>query len=251
MKPTLFLPPVLALLITLGWITKERHSISILERECSVLRKAIASRVIENPADSVSAERNLPSKITNGKKSVGWKEIAAKLLGDSGSSNFFNSRERTKLERYLLLLSQEELAAALEEIATLDLPDKSREALEYLLIERLVLKDPEFAIKHYFNRIHDVEGSVRGQLADAMGMWAKKDLASATAWFDQQIAAGAFDSKSLNGRSDARISFERKLLEIMISVDSTGALARLKSLPEDQRAGMMSDADVKKKINSP
>ncbi|NJR42506.1 MAG: hypothetical protein HC767_07430 [Akkermansiaceae bacterium] len=91
MKPRLLLPPVLALLITLGWITKERHSISILERECSVLRKAIASRVIENPTDSAPTERNLPSKITNGKKSVDWKEISAKLLGDSGSSNFLTA----------------------------------------------------------------------------------------------------------------------------------------------------------------
>ncbi|RYD47371.1 MAG: hypothetical protein EOP85_05605 [Verrucomicrobiaceae bacterium] len=68
-----------------------------------------------------------------------------------------------------------------------------------------------------------------------MREWAKKDLSSATAWFNSQIAAGRFESRTLDGRSEARTQFESALLESLMVSDSASAGGRLEALPEDQR----------------
>ena len=73
-------------------------------------------------------------------------------------------------------------------------------------------------------------------LVQALGVWAGKNPVAATVWVDQQIAAGKLDSKSLDGKSLTRMRFESSLIEVLISTDPAAAAARLKSLPEDQRA---------------
>jgi hypothetical protein len=41
-------------------------------------------------------------------------------------------------------------------------------------------------------------------LTDALDDWTKKDSAAATAWFDEQIKAGKFESITLDGKSSGR-----------------------------------------------
>ena len=69
-----------------------------------------------------------------------------------------------------------------------------------------------------------------------MQQWAKKDPAAAIAWFDQQIAAGKFDSKSLDGKSQSRNPVRRCFdLHILLGSDPEAAALRLGAMPEDQR----------------
>ena len=155
-------------------------------------------------------------------------------IGDIGDS--------IRLRQKLSALSKEELISALDEIAILDLPDASRQALQRMLLGPLCEKDPECALTRYFEPINDENSTLRWQFANAMTDWAGKNPAAATAWFDQQIAAGKFDGKSLDGKSQAWIQFEGSLITGLISIDPAAAALRLKSLPEDQRADSLQSA---------
>jgi hypothetical protein len=128
----------------------------------------------------------------------------------------------------------------LDEVAALDLPKESREMLEQMLIGPLAEKDPEYALTKFIDRLHDTAGVLSWQLSHAMQQWAKKDPAAAIAWFDRQIAAGKFDSKSLDGKSQPRIQFEGNLISVLLGSDPDAAGRRLGALPEDQRKEVLS-----------
>jgi len=73
------------------------------------------------------------------------------------------------------------------------------------------------------------------QLANALGEWAKKDRSSAILWMDREIAAGTFDSKSLDGKSRVRMAFEGGLISSLVGTDIQAAEARMAALPAEQR----------------
>jgi hypothetical protein len=107
--------------------------------------------------------------------------------------------------------------------------------LEQMLIGPLAEKDSELVLTRFIDRLQESDGAMSWQLANAMQQWVKKDPASATAWFDQQIAAGKFESKSLDGKSQTRLQFESSLINILLSSNPDAAGRRLAGLPEDQR----------------
>lgn len=57
----------------------------------------------------------------------------------------------------------------------------------------------------------------------------------ATAWLDQQIAAGKFESKALDGKSPTLLQFEGTLIKSLFTSDPEAAGKRLGALPEGQR----------------
>lgn len=122
----------------------------------------------------------------------------------------------------------------MDEIAKLDLPAGSREKLEEMLLGPLVEKDPELALRCFSDRLQEQSGDIVWPLSIALGQWAEKDLAKATAWLDEQIAAGQFDSKTLDGKNPARILFEGEMIRLLAGSDRAAAEARLAKLPEDQ-----------------
>ena len=132
-------------------------------------------------------------------------------------------------------MTKEELVGALEQIAGLDLTKQERTMLQMMLVGPLVMKDPELALTRFSKDLGEDTGSMGWQLSSALGEWAKKDPAAATAWFDREIAAGTFDSKSLDGRSHYRNTFEANLIAQLISKDPAAAEARIAKLPADQR----------------
>ena len=148
-------------------------------------------------------------------------------------------RAMMKFQRRLQTMTQQEIVAALDEIAALDLPEQPRRMLEQMLIGSLVQKDPEFALTRYIDRLPDTRGGMGWQLSNAMQEWAKKDPAKATAWFDTQIAAGRFDSKSLDGKSQTRGQFEGNLISTLLASDPDAAARRLGAMPEDQRGEVL------------
>ncbi len=174
--------------------------------------------------------------MTDGKDSLNWSKVAnrlAEMLKIEGEDSI---REHMRLQERLETLPKEELVSALDEIATLDLPDGSQQELVQMLLEQLGAKDPECALTRYFDRTL-CDGNMSGLgLADAMKHWMNKNPVAATAWFDQQIAAGKFDSKSLDGENPARMQFESILLGALFPTDLAAATARLKSLPVNQRS---------------
>lgn len=169
------------------------------------------------------------------KEPLDWKKVAAQFAEMRQTGGMTDMRTMMRLQQRLQSMTKEELVTAFDEIAALDLPEESHAMLEQMLIGPLVQKDPELALTKFIDRLGDDRGAMGWTLSNAMEQWAKKDPAAATAWFDQQIAAGKFESKSLDGVSKSRNQFEGALISILLSSDPEAAALRLGAMPEDQR----------------
>jgi hypothetical protein len=240
LKPISFIPPVVALVIAGGWIGAQRQSISTLEKESDLLRKHIAARASGAGADSPPARSAAPGKEVKDKPPLDWKKIAAQFAEMQRSGGMGDMRTMMRFQQRLQAMTKEELVSALDEIAALDLPAESRAMLEQMLIGPLVQKDPELALTRFIDRIQDQQGGMSWQLSSALQEWAEKDPARASAWFDQQIAAGKFDSKSLDGKSRSRQQFEGALINVLLASNPDAAANRLGAIPEDQRSDVLS-----------
>lgn len=239
MKLSIFIPPVLASLIVVGWIVSERQTISTLEKESAVLKEGLTNRSSRLGPDASTAIPKLSGKTTK-KEPIDWKKVAAQMAEARGSNGGMGDmRVMIRLQQRLQEMSKDELVSALDEVATLDLSDETRQQLEQMLIGPLCQKDPEFALNRYIDRIADQRGGMSWQLANAMKEWMKKEPAKAVGWFDQQIAAGKFASKSLDGKSQSRMQFEGTVIGSLLATDTAGAAARLNALPEDQRTDVL------------
>lgn len=223
MKPTSLIPPVIALAIAGTWLGNQHKSLSTLEQASVVLQKAIAARTATTAGDAPPGKPASPAKASKDQEPINWKKIAGDM------------RTRIRIQQRVEAMTQEELANALEEIAALDLPKESRAMLEEMLILQLLPKDPGFALTQCFDRLQNKSGHIIFSLAHAMNKWAQNDPVAAVAWFDRQIAAGKFDSNSLDGRSHRRLLFEGSLIKVLFGSDPAAAGRRLGALPEDQR----------------
>ena len=242
LKPASFIPPVVALAISGILIGSQRQSISVLEKESLSLQRHIAAVRAPDSDKDTSRGKSVPlSKSAKSKEAMDWKKIAAEMAEMQRSGGMGDMRTMIRLQQRLQSMSKEDLVAALDEIAALDLPEDSRNMLEQMLVGPLIQKDPEFALTRFADRLDDGRSGVSWQLANAMQEWSKKDPARAVAWFDQQIAAGKFESKSLDGRSHTRSQFEGSLIGVLLGSDPDAASARLAALPENQRGDVLSN----------
>lgn len=233
MKPTLFIPPAIALVAVGGWLANQRQSIESLEQEGTLLRQRIAA--IQAAGSDPEAAKGTSGKDAKHRSRLDWKKIGLELAEVRRGGGM---RSMIRFQQQVQAMSKEELVAALDEIAGLDLTTEARQTLESTLIGQLAEKDPEFALNHLRDHLQDSPGMVPWQLGQTFQKWADKDLGKATAWFDQQIAAGTFDSKALDGKSESRIQFEGKLIGMLLGKDPTAAASRMAGLPEDQRGDL-------------
>ena len=246
------MPPVVALVIAGGWLASQHQSITRLEQESSILRKSMAAGSSGAEDDSPGAKKALSAKAAKDKEPLDWKKIAAQFAEMRKNDdidnidniyNMDNMRTMMRFKHRLQTMTKEELVAALDEIAALDLTAKSRARLEQMLLEPLIQKDPELALTHFIDHIQNENSGLNYYLSGALQELAKKDPVKASAWFNQQIAAGKFDSKSLDGRSKPRQQFERALIEVLLASDPDAAGHRLGAIPEDQRHEVLNTFD--------
>lgn len=233
MRPAHFIAPVIALAITGGIVGLQRDSISDLEAESAILRQRIqAARSRPEPGQAASrpGRTNLPTK-----EAIDWKEMAESFGDVQRTGGVRDMRKLMSFQRKLQAMDKDELVEALDRIAALELDDMQRMMLENMLIGPLAAKDPELALTRFAARIGEDKTGMGWQLASALGEWAKKDQSAAIAWLDKQIAAGTFDSKSLDGKSRTRMAFEGGLVARLLETDPQAAAARIAALPADQR----------------
>ena len=134
LKPTSFIPPGVALIIAGGWIGSQRQSIATLEQESELLRKHIADRSSGGDGDSPHPKNAPSGKPAKDKEPLDWKKIAAQFAEMQQSGGMGDMRTMMRFQQRLQAMSKEELVAALDEIAALDLPAESRVMLEQMLI---------------------------------------------------------------------------------------------------------------------
>ncbi|RYD34585.1 MAG: hypothetical protein EOP87_08915 [Verrucomicrobiaceae bacterium] len=143
----------------------------------------------------------------------------------------FSDIDMMALNQRMASMTGEELLAAMDEIALLDLPASIRENVEGLVIYPLSRKYPDLAVKGLTGR--DVGGSSEGQLENAFGTWAKKDTAGARTWLDAQVSAGTFDPKTLDGKNWLWIKYEAGLIRSLLLQEGDALEARFDQFPAD------------------
>ncbi|HEY1122031.1 MAG TPA: hypothetical protein VGE67_10540, partial [Haloferula sp.] len=236
MKPLHFLPPAAALVASGLWLGLQQQSISSLEKETVLLRQHVdAAKQASSDDHSSLAGARANGKKANDPQAIDWKDLA-NTMAKAERGGMPDMRAMMKLQTKLMSLSGAELTAALDEIAALELSNDARNSLENMLINLLAEKDPKLVLDRYLGKMTDNRNGFSGwQIANAFQKWTGKDSAAAVAWLDSQIAAGKFDSKSLDGKSQSRLQFEGAAISSLLSSDPDAAGKRIAALPEDQR----------------
>jgi hypothetical protein len=235
MKPIAFVPPAVALIIGGIWLGLQRRSIALLDQQSVLLETHIAHIRTTDQSDE-AATASLPGTGSGtAKKAIDWKKVATQVAVLNENSGVGDMRAIMRLHEQVSAMSEQELLAALDETAALDLPKESLVALESMITAQLAQKAPEAFLTRFLHRLGDQQGVMSWQLSNAFTTWAKKDQAAAIAWFDRQIAAGSFDSKSLDGKSQPRLQFEGALTRELLSSNPEAAADRIAELPTEQR----------------
>lgn len=234
MKANPWLLPGAALLVTGGWIVSQKNSAATLEREIAVLTERIQQAKSSGDAGSkAGAAAGNSRKEKHGK--IDWKELSGKFAAMRDGGGMPDMRAMIHLQRLILDMSADELCAQLDEIAALDLDDMARKQLQGMLVNALAEKDPKRVIERYGAEAADEDSGARWAVRSALGKWAEKEPAAAAAWLDRQIAAGKFESKSLDGKNQDRIALEGMLVSALLKTDPAAASARVAALPAEQR----------------
>lgn len=227
----------MALVVVAVWNVSQWRAVTVGEDQERSLRKRIdAART--NPASGAAkqgASRASGSKVPTVNGQIDWKDMAALIRAMEEDEGMGGFRTMMDLEKRVAQMSKEELLAAMEEVSRLGLDPEARASLEEMLVCPLIEKDPELALVTFADRIPIEDDSVASELSTALGAWAKKDPVAASKWFDKQIAAGIFESKSLDGQSQIRMEFEAALVGELLESDMSAAGQRIAALPEEQR----------------
>ncbi len=240
MNVKIAIPPAMALVAVLLWNLPPWRSIRALEANSRSLRGRIdAARAPAVPEVREAREPRAPEmNATRQPKPIDWRYLAAqvRLSEKHTSGEPMDDEALNDFSERLAEMTREQLLSALAEIAALGLEPEARAKLEEAFVEPLVGKDPELALARFADRIRDDPDGMGSALSPALLAWAKQDLTAATAWFDRAIATGVFESKTLDGRSDARLEFEAALAGVLLATDAAAVGRRIAELPEDQRA---------------
>jgi hypothetical protein len=232
-------PPLAALLLVGAGIGLQRRGIAELEVQNQTLRQRIESA--EHSADSASVTPTASpmtgsTSITG--KSIDWRKTAM-LKAYGGNEDVRAMRAMLELQQTLLALSPQQLLAQLDEIAALDLPGEAKREFENLILQILGQKDPLLALDRFAGRLGSNRSDETWRLTMIFQQWTAKDAGAAAAWMDKQIEAGAFESKSLEGKNENRKNFEATLIREWVSEDLAAARERVAALPEPLRSDVL------------
>jgi len=230
------LPPAVALLVVGTWLGLQRRAISTTELDCATLRDHLAAEPGAAPSPAKAAA---PNKTTKAGAPINWKTFAGQFDEMERAGATADMRLMLRFQQRLQSMTREELIAGLDAIPALGLSTQSRSMLEQTLIGPLIEKDPEYVLRHFIDALQDDASGLKWHLPTALRDWAKQDPAKADAWLDEQIAAGKFDSKTLDGKNPCRAQFEGVMLGILLTADPAAAGRRLGAMPEDQRADII------------
>ena len=236
MKIIRMLPPAAALLAVGTWLGLQRRAISSAEADCATLHSQLAadSAAAVSPANPVGS-----SKKTKTAAPINWKTFASQSDETRRAGVTADMRAMLRLQQRLEMMTREELIAGLDAAATLELSPNARSMFEQELIGPLIKKDPEYVLTRFMDTLQDEASGIKWHLPGALRNWAKQDPSKADAWLDEQIAAGKFASKTLDGSSPFREQFEGVMLDILLTADPAAADRRMGALTQRQRASII------------
>jgi hypothetical protein len=225
-----FILPVAALVIGGVFLGGQRKRITELRAGSAELRVRISEARVGGGGDGFSSPSARADKPSADKQPIDWKKLAEEMRENRQEDGIGQMRAMMGLQRRLMAMDTQELLAALDQIAGLDVDEETRMELEGMIVDPLSRKAPELALERFKHRLEDQGGAMAWHLSSALARLAEKDLGAATAWMSKEVSAGTFDTKSLDGRNSMRMRFESNLLSQMIKVDPSTAATRLSGM---------------------
>jgi hypothetical protein len=242
MRPLHFIPLGLALGGLAYWNFSQRRSESELAVQSQELQQRI--KTTQKTYTATATTDQFKTRLKSTEQPLDWKNLAKRMVAAQQKDTTTADVEMESFKQRLAQMTTPELLVALDGVSALSLDADAKALLEETLVEVLIQQDPAQAVVKFADRIQDVSDGVGFQLSGALGEWAKRDLAAATAWFDQEITAGRFESKSLDGQSEARLEFEAALMNRLLAAAPKAAATRLAALPEGQRRTALEQIDT-------
>lgn len=248
MKTTLWFIPVL-LAVGIGfWLMKSGREVRGLETEVVQIREQVV-RATTGEGGMESSETSggaaPKGKVVITGNNVNWRALSV-LMKEAmeGSDSPHLQQAFESLEAKLGAMDKAELHAALDEIGALGLSAEECSALEALVVENLMSKDPKGVLGRFDDRIGNDDDDVGWILSEALGHLAKEDPAAAVRWMDEKIKEGKFASKSLDGYSEARVEYESVLMSQLLGTQNMQAVERIRALPEGDRLVVLEQMDL-------
>lgn len=238
------LPPVSAALVVGLLLWQQRSRTMELEDERALLQSTVAQAQTKGIQPiSVRAEQLVKNKAiaksqSNATAKASPKLTLADLLATFQPSNGMpDVREALRIQAALETMPTAELQALISETVAANLNESQNRGLLGNLLSNLGKKDPKLALDTAQKFPASVGESNLHNMGNVFREWAAKDFASATAWLDDQTAAGAMESTSLTNPNKKRILFETNLLVSQLINNPAEAQARFAKLSlEDRKA---------------
>lgn len=231
MKLRLWILPLVAGVAAVWLLGSQSAALSSVREEVARLRRQVdaAGQAFPGPLPTGSTSSSRSSA-----KSVNWLRLA-EITGEGGADGIFARQELLRAKMRLQTMTADELLASLAAIKELGLDARSRREVDAMLVTALAEKDPAAALNYIRTPANDRLGLLGGTMHSILAAWTKSDLPAALAWFDGQIASGAFDSKSLTGKNQSRFNIEAILLASLSASDPAAAAVRLSAYPPADR----------------
>ena len=246
MKPLFIAPPLLALAGSAIWLSLQHREISALAEQSRILSarisdaKALPADGPDGRASGARAKKAIPAPFLKD-GNIDWVALS-KLTVENQGGMPKNIKTFIKVQQKLLSMETKDLQKALKLFARLDLPPQNRQALEMMLTNIIVQKDPQAALKAFESRLSGNATGAHYQMRNAFGAWAKNDPIAALAWFDQKKASGAFESTKLSPNANRSRDFEAQALSALLASDPAQVDARLTDRSKEEVRDLLADS---------
>ena len=246
MKSTSLIVPAVVLISSVALIATQRHSIAALDGQTKLLQSRITA---SDSATLLSSAKkpDQPKRPLGTDEQINWTEFVRKFEAlkkeGGGRTRSEDMGWMHLIERRLQAMPKEQLIAELERISALDVAPPSGDIIKEMVMTPLTRKAPELGLIKFMER-PSADTDNWSEPNDALKQWAMKTPDEASAWLDSQIAAGKLDSKSLDGKNELRLMFEKTLIGVLLSSDPDAASRRIIQLPQNQRGDVLTGQPI-------
>jgi hypothetical protein len=256
MKIVHYIPPLVALIIAAAWLASLRASNRALEQDNRSIqakieesrgslasqneRARMGAKSDRTRANSARAKRETKPADVEVKPLSEFMPTASDfnelvLLNNNEGVRFNLTAACRRLEALASEMSGDELVSAYTRMASLPVDAPFRNYLEWLMLNQLKKKNPEFAFSQFIAKCQNEDtGPIK--MGD-FNEWLARDSAAATTWYESQIAAQVFD-KTLDGKTPNMVPFEAAFIMSLLASDPAGAEQRMSNIPPDLRASL-------------
>ena len=135
-------------------------------------------------------------------------------------------------------MTRDELLAGLVEMESAEL-SVAEQSMASSFLSQLAAIDPRLAFDRFGHHLFDSADPLSPTLRFSFNRWAKKDVAAACSWFDQQLAAGRFDPEN-EQHEYLREKLEEFTFHALLASDPEKAAARLETYSLEHRNSILS-----------